>query len=256
MDEAKAALKQARDDLSKATILAPMAGTISELKKEEGEIALGSQFQADPILVLANLTAMEAQVKVDESDIVSIALDQPADIEVDALPDEVLKGNVYEISNSAASAGEGTSEQKTEFEVKINIANPPATLRPGMTASAEVVTKTNENALSVPLQCVAVRTVDQLAIKGEDRKATEAKYPADDDGFVEIVFVVADGKATARRVVTGIQSNELIEILEGLQEGEQVVSGSYRAISKDLENGAQVTVVDKVKAPKGGEPGD
>ena len=255
VDEARAALKQARDDLSKTTIHAPMAGTISDLKKEEGEMALGSQFTADTILVLANLDAMEAQVKVDESDIVSVAIGQPAEIEVDALPDQKLSGVVYEIANSAASVGEGTAEQRTEFEVKITIDSPPDTLRPGMTATAEITTKTNDQALGVPLQCVAVRTVDQLMMKGETRKAAEAKYTADEDGFVEIVFVVQDGKATARKVETGIQSNELIEILSGLEEGEQVVSGSYRAISKDLENGGEVEVVDKIRPPKGDKPG-
>lgn len=255
VDQSKAALKQARDDLSKTTILAPMAGTISELHKEEGEIALGSQFQADVILVIANLSEMEAQVKVDESDIVSIAIGQEAEIEVDALPDRKLKGIVYEIANSAVAAGAGTSEQKTEFEIKLSIADPPATLRPGMTASAEIVTQTKQNALGVPLQCVAVRTVDELAMDGEDRKAAEARYEADRDGFVEIVFVVENSKAIARKVATGIQSNDLIEILDGLKEGDAVVSGSYRAISRDLVNGDVVIVTEKATPAKEEKPG-
>src|SRR5439155_5074601 len=147
-----------------------------------------------------------------------------------------------EIASSANSAGAGTSEQKTEFEIKISIIDPPKTLRPGMTASADIITKTNENALSVPLQSVAVRTVDQLALKGEKRKEAEARYKADRDGFVEIVFCIDKGRAVARQVKTGIQSDELIEILDGLKEGDEIVTGSYRAISKDLENGAQVTI--------------
>jgi HlyD family secretion protein len=240
--QARAALKQARDDLSKTTIYAPMSGTISDLNKEQGEIAVGSQFQPDIILVLSDLSEMEARINVDENDIVSIAIDQTAEIEVDALPGQVLKGVVSEIANSANTSGAGTTDQKTEFEIKISIQDPPKTLRPGMTAAADVFTKTNESAISVPIQSVAVRTVDQLAMKGEDREVAAKRYAADKDGFVEIVFRIEVGKAVACQVKTGIQSDELIEILDGLAEGDEVVTGSYRAISKDLVNGAAVKV--------------
>jgi len=242
VEQAKAALKQARSDLSKTTIYAPMSGTVSQLNKELGEIALGSQFQKDVILVVADLHEMEAQVNVDENDIVTISPGQKAEIEVDALPGQKLVGTVYEIANTANTGAAGTAEQKTEFEIKIAIDKPPATLRPGMTASADIITKTNDSALSVPIQSVAVRTVDQLAMKGEKRKDAEKKYTADRDGFVEIVFCIEGQKAVAKQVKTGIQSDELIEIVDGLKEGDQVVSGSYKAISKDLENGATVTI--------------
>jgi HlyD family secretion protein len=242
VEQARAALKQARDDLSKTTIYAPMSGTVSELNKEVGEIALGSQFQADVILVIADLSEMEAQVNVDENDIVSIHPGQAAEIQTDALLAQPLKGTVSEISSSANTAASGTTEQKTEFEIKIGIANPPKTLRPGMTTSADIVTNTNPQALSVPLQCVALRTVDQLVRKGEKRKDAAARFKPDRDGFVEVVFVIENGKAVARQVKTGIQSDESIEIVDGLKEGEEVVSGSYRAISKDLENGAAVRI--------------
>jgi HlyD family secretion protein len=148
----------------------------------------------------------------------------------------------------------GTTEQKTEFEVKIRIVDPPKTLRPGMTATASIIAKTNENALSVPIQSVAVRSVDQLAKKGEKRQDAEARYKADKDGFVEIVFSVDKGKAVARQVKTGIQSDELIEILEGLAQGEEIVTGSYRAISKDLENGAMVTISKQPAKPDADKP--
>ena len=251
-EQARAALKQARDDLSKTTIYSPMAGTVTDLNKEQGEIAIGSQFQPDVILVVADLSEMEAQVNVDENDIVQIGIGQEAEITVDALPDQVLKGKVSEIANSANASAAGTAEQKTEFEIKIAISEPPQTLRPGMTATADVFTKTNENALSVPIACVAVRTVDQLAKKGEDVKKAEETYKADKDGFVEIVFVIDAGKAVAHPVKTGIQSDELIEIVDGLKEGEEVVTGSYRAISKDLTNGGVVTVNNNPKPAKGG----
>jgi len=241
-EQAKATLKQAKVDLSKTTIYAPMSGTVSELNKEVGEITLGSQFQEDVIMVIADLSEMEVQVNVDENDIVSLAKGQPADIEVDALLGHPLKGVVYEIASSANVSAQGTTEQKTEFEIKIAITDPPKTLRPGMTASADIITKVNENALSVPLQSVAVRTVDQLTMKGEKRKDAEKRFHADKDGFVEIVFVIEKGKAIAKQVETGIQSDDLIEVLKGLDEGAEVVSGSYRAISKDLENGAVVAI--------------
>jgi HlyD family secretion protein len=118
-----------------------------------------------------------------------------------------------------------------------------------MTASAEIITKTNESALCVPLQSVAVRTLDQLMMKGEKRKDAEARFTPDEDGFVEIVFRVEKGKAIATQVKTGIQSDELIEILDGLAQDGEVVSGSYRAISRDLENGGMVTVNNSRKAP-------
>jgi HlyD family secretion protein len=248
--QARAALKQSRDDLSKTTIYAPMSGTVSALNKEEGEIALGSQFQADVIMVIADLTEMEAQVNVDENDIVSVRTGQLAEIQADALLDHPLKGAVREIGSSANSSAAGTSEQKTEFEIKIGITAPPKTLRPGMTASADIVTQTNDHALSVPLQCVALRTVDQLVAKGGKRKDAEAKFKPDKDGFVETVFCIEQGKAVARQVRTGIQSDELIEILDGLHEGDEIVTGSYRAISKDLENGAVVRINNAKKPEK------
>jgi HlyD family secretion protein len=256
VSQARAALKQARVDLSKTTIFAPMSGTVCALNKEAGEIALGSQFQKDVILTVADLKEMEAQVDVDENDVTSIAVGQKAEIEVDAMLDHKLEGVVYEISNSANTAGTGTTDQKTEFRVKIAITSPPAALRPGMTATADIITRTNETALSVPLQSVAVRTVDQLAVKGEKRADAEKKYKSDKDGFVEIVFALDKGRATARQVKTGIQSDELIEITSGLNEGEEVVTGSYRAISKDLVNGAAVTVNQKPAKPEAGGRGN
>ena len=239
VEQAKGRLKQARDALSKTTIYAPMSGTISDLNKEQGEIAIGSQFQEDVIMVLANLDAMEALVNVDENDIVSVALGQDAEIEVDALPDEKLSGSVVEIANSANVTAAGTISQKTEFEVTIAVTSSREELRPGMTASADIVTDTRDAALSIPIQSVTVRTIEQL--EEGDEAAAEHFTPAE-DGFVTVVFVVDDGKVQARQVETGIQGDDLIEITSGLSEGEEVVSGSYRAISRDLVHGAAVTV--------------
>ncbi|MDH4110037.1 MAG: efflux RND transporter periplasmic adaptor subunit [Gammaproteobacteria bacterium] len=250
VEQARAALKEAQDSLSKTTIYAPMAGTISDLDKEQGEIAIGSQFQEDLIMVIADLTEMEAQVNVDENDIVSVQLGQEAEIEVDALFGVKLRGTVYEIANTANTSEEGTTNQKTEFEVKVAIEGEDISrLRPGMTASADISTETRADVIGVPIQCVAVRTIDQLTLEGEEVADAEKRFTADRDGFVEIVFVVdGDGRATARQVQTGIQSDDLIEILSGVDEGEEVITGSYRAISSDLGNGMQVTINNDKKA--------
>jgi HlyD family secretion protein len=246
VEQSKGLLKQAKDGLSKTMIYAPMSGTISVLNKEVGEIVIGSQFQPDIIMVVAELGNMEALVNVDESDITGIKLGQPAEIEVDALLHEEITGVITEIASSARVPKTGeVPTQKTEFEVKIGVTSAVDKLRPGMTASADIVTDTRESALSVPLQSVTVRTLEQLQ---EGEKTTEA-YTAGKDGFVQIVWVAKDGKVTAKQVKTGIQSGEFIEILDGLKEGDEVVSGSYRAISRDLNNGNMVVkeVVDKNK---------
>ena len=244
VEQSRAGLKQAQDDLSKTTIYAPMSGTISQLNKELGEIALGSQFQEDVILVISNLSGMEALVDVDENDIVSVAIGDSSSIEVDALPDVVLAGEVTEIANTAKISADGSTDQKTEFQVKITITEANADLRPGMTASAEIVTETRHDVLAVPIQSVAVRTPEQLSTKEgeEDAASSGEEFEPDKDGFVEIVWLVENDKAVARQVETGIQSETHIQILDGIEEGEQLVTGNFRAISKDLENGSEVLI--------------
>ena len=258
--QARAVLKQAQDEMSKTTIYAPMSGTISQLNKELGEIALGSQFQEDVILVISNLSGMEALVDVDENDIVSVAIGDLASIEVDALPDVILEGVVTEIANTAKISAQSSADQKTEFQVKIAITEPNDDLRPGMTASAEIVTETLESVLAIPIQSVAVRTPEQLERK-ESEEAAEAKdadgadgadgdkpadsqaeFEPDKGGFVEIVWLVENGKAVARQFETGIQGETHIEVRGGLAEGDQVVIGNFRAISRDLENGSAVVI--------------
>ncbi len=238
VEQARAALRQARDDLAKTTIYAPMSGTVSRLNKEQGEIAIGSQFQTDIIMEVSNLAGMEALVDVDENDIVLVTLGDRGSVEVDALPETRFDGTVTEIASSATISAQGTTEQRTEFEVKVAITEPGTRLRPGMTASAELVTDTREECLSVPIQAVSVRTLEQLGAAADEGEG--ARFVPDSDGFVEIVWVVEGGIASARQVKTGIQSETHIEILEGLEDGEQVVVGSYRAISRDLSDGAVV----------------
>jgi HlyD family secretion protein len=242
VDQARASVKQAREELAKTTIYAPMAGTISKLNKEVGEIALGSQFQEDVILIISNLAGMEALVDVDENDIVRVSVGDSAVIEVDALPGKTFHGTVSEMASSAKITGSGTTEQKTEFEVKIAITDPGQELREGMTADGEIITETKPQTIGVPIQCVTLRSMAQLKTgAGADSSAIK-KYTPDKDGYVTIIFLLANGVTTARQVKTGIQSETHIEIGEGLAVGEEYVTGSYRAISQTLQNGSKVTV--------------
>jgi HlyD family secretion protein len=250
VDQAKAAVKQSKEELSKTTIYAPMAGTISKLNKEVGEIALGSQFQEDVIMIISNLAGMEALVNVDENDIVRVSVGDSATIEVDALPNKVFHGTVSEMASSAKVSGAGTTEQKTEFEVKITINDPGNTLREGMTASADVVTEIRNQVLGVPIQCVTVRTLEQLKQAPANAAKSDSQsvgFTPDKDGFVPVVFVVDKNSVTARQVKTGIQSESHIEILDGVKEGDEYVTGSYRAISQTLQNHGAVLVQNNAK---------
>ncbi len=241
VDQARATLKQVQDDLAKTSMYAPMSGTITDLNKEQGEIAIGSQFQEDVILVISDLSVMEAQVNVDENDIVGIDIGQDAEIEVDALSDLMLMGQVTEISNSANLSATGTTNQKTEFEVTVTITDPSAALRPGMTASADIITDVKPSVVGIPLQSVAVRTPDQLKAE-EGADAISETYTPDKDGFVEMVFVLDGDRVIAKQVETGIQSDDYIEIAAGISQQQEIVTGSYRAISRDLLNGQTVSV--------------
>lgn len=250
VDQARAAVKQSKEELSKTTIYAPMAGTISKLNKEVGEIALGSQFQEDVIMVISNLAGMEALVNVDENDIVRVSLGDSATIEVDALPNRAFHGTVSEIANSAKISGAGTTEQKTEFEVKIAISDAGNSLREGMTASSDIVTEIRDQVLGVPIQCVTVRTLEQLKpspAKEAKSDSQTVQYTPDKDGFVPVVFVLDNNSVSARQVKTGIQSESHIEILDGVLEGDEYVTGSYRAISQTLQNRAAVLVQNNSK---------
>ena len=249
VDQAQAAVKQSKDNLSKTTIFAPMAGTISALNKEVGEIALGSQFQEDVIMIISDLALMEALVDVDENDIIKVSVNDSATIEIDAFPDKSFHGVVREIASSANISGLGTTDQKTEFEVKLTLTDPVSELRPGMTASADIVVETRDSTLCVPIQCVTVRTPEQLKQRtNENEQGAEADsvsqegYTPDKDGFVPVVFVIEDGVAKAMQVETGIQSETHIEILAGISAGDEIVTGNYRAISQTLGNEMPVIV--------------
>lgn len=262
VQSAEAQLAQTMDNLSKTEIYAPIEGTVSQLNKEAGEIALGSQFSQDVIMVVANLAQMEARVNVDENDVIAINLGDSAKIEVDALTGRYINGYVTEIANSANVKAAGTQEEKTEFEVKIALAENLDVLRPGMSTTADITTDVRNNVLNVPIQCVTVREPERLKRKeGVEKDAAIANDTANEfvpnkDGVVEVVFVIDNGVSVAKAVKTGIQSESHIEIIDGLKENDEVVVGSYRAISKLLENGSKVKVNNEKKAKKFGDQSD
>ena len=240
-EQAKAALRQSRDDLAKTTIYAPMSGTVSSLNKEVGEIALGSQFQEDVILEISNLEGMEALVDIDENDIVSVAIGDEAEIEVDALPDVKLKGEGDRDRQQRQVLRRGHDRR----EDRVRGQGRPSSTRIRAAARDDGVGGDRHRGLRRLSERAdperRVRTLEQLgaepAAEGE-----EPEFTPDREGFVEIVWVVVDGRAQARQVKTGIQSETHIEIVEGLGEDDQVVIGNYRAISRDLMDNAVVAV--------------
>ena len=252
VSQAKALLDQARDDLSKTKLYTTSSGTVVKINKEVGEIALGSQFQEDIIMTIADLTEMEVLVEVDENDVVLLEIGDTTAIEIDAFGEELFSGLVGEVANSAVTRGLGTQEQVTNFEVTIKMLEFPAMLRPGMSASVEVITNVSDNATAVPIQSVTVREPKKIkrieggegvAIASNGFQEEENHNGADD--YVEVVFVVEDDIAVMRKVKTGITGESKIEILEGVEPGEMVVSGSYRILSKSLQDGDNVKIEDE-----------
>ncbi len=250
VERARAYLKQAQDDLAKTTIFSPMDGVISLLNKEPGEMALGAQFQQDIIMVVADLNRMEVEVEVDESDIINVSLQDTALIKIDAFPDTTFKGTVREIAHTATTRGLGTAEEITNFLVKITLLEIPKGLRPGMSATADIITDVRENTLYVPIQCVVLKpplpeSENADSARGESGSAkTDQRNPDDErvKKHIEVVFKVVDNVVQQTPVVTGITSDMDIEILSGLEEGDIVVSGPYRTLTQKLKHGDSVKI--------------
>lgn len=248
--QSEALLDQARDDLSKTTLHAPINGVVTQLNKEEGEIALGSQFQEDVIMVVSDLTRMEAVTEIDENDVVNVALGDSAIIHVDAFPDTTFRGLVSEIAHTARTKGLGTQEEITNFDVKIAIIDKISNVRPGMSATVDIVTDVKPNAIKLPIQAVTVRQMNEIngwlkkeGANGSDSLSSgKSMVESGQEDLKEIVFVIEDDVAKVRMVETGISSDTHIEIVSGVDAGEKVVTGSYRVLSKELRHGAKVKV--------------
>jgi HlyD family secretion protein len=256
VDQMQAVLNQAKDNLSKTTIYSPMEGVVSQLNKKVGEMAMGSQFTLDVIMVVADLTKMLAETEIDENDVVSVSFGDTAKITVDAFPDSLFNGVVKEIANTGLTRGQGTQEEVTNFLVKVSMLEKPSGLRPGMSATVDVLTQTNEDALKIPIQCVTVRSplkpeeekeVDGSESEDTDEEKEEKSKSNEDEEPIRVVFVVKDGVASQVAVETGISSDTEWEIIEGLEEGDEVVSGSYRVLSKQLKDGDEVKVDNSLK---------
>ncbi|MCF8364324.1 MAG: efflux RND transporter periplasmic adaptor subunit [Bacteroidales bacterium] len=260
---AEASLREAKENLTKTAIYAPTDGTISRLIVEKGErVAGASQFSAGTELMrVANLNSMEAVVQVNENDIVRVKLNDTSLIEVDAYLNRKFKGLVTEIATSADVTGVST-DQVTNFEVKIRLLkesyqdlipenNPSySPFRPGMSTTVDIQTKTESQVVTVPIQAVTTRSDSTGKLVGKKENMDMNKSEESTKEIKEIdeyVFVFADGKAKMVAVKSGIQDNTYIQILEGLKEGDEVITGPYRAVSRTLENGEAVEVVDKDK---------
>jgi HlyD family secretion protein len=246
--QSKAQLREVLETLYKTTIYSPMDGIVTQLNVELSERVLGSGFsQGTDIMTVADLSNMEAVVDVDENDVVLVSVGDTANITVDAFGDKVFHGIVTEIGNSARSAGFGTQEQVVNFSVKIKLIELDPNLRPGMSCNSDIETETVSNVLSVPIQSVTART--EVPVNKDSTKTEEKK----DDGNEmmknkkpkEVVFLLDNGKAKMVVVETGISDDNYLEIKSGLKEGDEVVSGSYRAISRELEDGSVVRVDQK-----------
>jgi HlyD family secretion protein len=256
---AKASLARADEELSRTTIYSPLSGTVSQLNSELGERVVGTAMMTGTeIMTVADLDQMEARVDIGEIDIPLIRLGQRAKLEVDAFRDREFKGTVSEIANSAKGVGAagGLGQEGTKFEVRIRIEDREA-FRPGMTVTCEVETRYRTNVLSVPIQSVTTRppkkpegekTGDGKGSNGgeavqEAESEQEARGIHKDkaDKPVEVVFIVEEDVAKMVFVKRGISDDDYSEIEEGLEEGQEVVKGSYRAIMKDLEDGKRIT---------------
>lgn len=266
----EASLKEASDNLAKTTIFSPVNGTVSKLNREKGERVVGTaQMEGTEIMRLANLNEMEVSVDVNENDIVRVHQNDTALIEVDAYSDRRFKGIVTEIANSANTTGV-TAEQVTNFTVKIRIlqesyhdlastnsGRPP--FRPGMSATVDIQTQKAENIIAVPIQSVTTRAdstefiqkeklllgdkEEEVVVKNNNDKLE--KEMKESIKVEECVFIYIDGKAKKIKIKTGIQDNSYIEIREGIKEGDEVISGPYNAISKQLKEDMEVKKVDK-----------
>jgi len=264
IERAEAGSSQARDQLSKTTIYSPIDGTITILNSKSGErlVATG-QFAGTEVMRVADLGHMEARVDVNENDVVNVKVGDKAEIKIDAYGDRKFKGSVYQIGNTGKTTGSGTQEEVTNFEVKIRIEDHEVELKPALSCTAEIQTNEVKDAVAVPMQAVTIRTGDSNLSPEEIEKKKQKAAQRDKgdnnaefvDGRVEkatqkeereklakVVFLKKGGKAEIVKVTTGISDDTYTEIKSGIKPGDEVISGSYSAISRKLKEGAKVTL--------------
>ena len=265
----EAQLEQAKEELQKTIIRSPRNGTISKLAVEAGERVLGqTQTTGTELMRIADMNHMEVQVEVNENDIVSVAVGDTSNIEADSYPDRIFKGIVTEIANSAQVTGAGTNEQVTNYEVKIRILTPhnlgmsgeegeivkrttpenpgeqfSPNFKPGMSATVDIQTETAYNVVAIPIQAVTVRDFaeDNTEVENDSLDASENDdLVIPDEDLRKVVFFVEDGKAVRQEVETGISDDTHIQVLSGVKANQEIIIGSYRTLSRDLEDGDKV----------------
>jgi HlyD family secretion protein len=262
IERAQAGSSQARDQLSKTTIYSPIDGTVTVLNSKQGErlVATG-QFAGTEVMRVADLSHMEARVDVNENDVVNVKVGDKAEVKIDAYGDRKFHGTVYQIANTGKTTGAGTQEEVTNFEVKIRIEDTDVTLKPGLSCTSEIHTNEVKGVVAVPMQAVTIRTGEtnlspeeiekkkqKLAQrdKGDNNadfvneRAEKAAQKEEREKISKVVFLKKGGKAQLVKVTTGISDDTYTEVKSGIQPGDEVISGSYSAISRKLKDGARV----------------
>jgi HlyD family secretion protein len=246
----RAALTRARDQFSKTTIRSTLEGVITYLPVNEGEIAIvGVQNQAGTVLMtIADMSVITAEVKVDETDIVNVKVGQEAKIKVDALGDRQLNGHVSEVGNSAltrtggtATTTQGASQEAKDFKVVVTLDDPPPELRPGLSATATIVTATRQGVLTAPIQALTIREFDDESKKAIEETAKKTDDPTKKKIEKEGVFTMKEAMAFFRPVKTGITGTTDIEIIDGLLEGDEIITGPYQ-ILRTLKDNTRIKI--------------
>ncbi len=228
--QSREALKEAEEQLAKTTIYSPLEGTVSQLNVELGERVLGSNFtQGTHIMTVADLREMEATVDVNENDVRRVSINDTAKITIDAFGEEEFNGIVTQIGNSAKTSNTGTQNEVINFEIKIKLLEPDQTIRPGMSCDAVINTETKLDVLSVPITAVTSRPELEDSLSGKKNGRPQ-----------EIVFMAKGGKAVIEKVKSGISDDNYIEIVEGLKDGQEIITGPHKAVSKDINENAKI----------------
>ena len=274
VDQARSLLLSREDELSKTKLLAPAFGIVTSLTKEVGEMAVGGMFNPGVVMTIADLTRMEVLVDVNENDVVTVTVGDTAEIEVDAFPDTIFYGMVSEIAHTAQSMNLGSQEQVTNFKVKVKMIDPPGNIRPGMSSTVNIITEVRNNAISIPIQSLTARSENYkkqakrkaMKKKGGRKKGKGGRRKMGDDAaagsgdggwkkdkMIEVVFILKDefygekapkGKkyAVVMPVDVDVDSDTHYAVRSGVAEGDSIVTGSYKAISRELQHGTLVSV--------------
>lgn len=251
--QASAVLEESQNNLAKTTLFSPIDGNVIEVTREVGERVRGSDFNEDVVMTLAALHAMEVKIEVGEHEVVHLKHGQKADIKIDAFEGQTFEGTVVEIAQKALIRNPGTEQETTSFPVTVALVAKPEGVLPGMSAEVKVTADQRDSTLIVPVQAVTVRPERSLSDTSANVEGNKLAAPKKGETFAKVVFVVdGDKKAKPKRVKTGISSDTDIEILEGLEDGEQIIEGPYRTLSKELKEG---DLVEEQKGPGGGGGG-